>query len=171
MKKKSIFRGFITSLRRRWKKDYPSIRQLEQTHDQLPKASTFYAGMSRFSGQHVYLNFQHSDKAWEVGSFTINIVLSLDKQKPRMKHPDQPDSHFGDGYHRIGHLIGTKDKWWHLKHDEDDILSPEFIESWRPSSYENTDLVVSEAVDAVTRDILSTMSLLDVPVEKSVSAA
>jgi len=151
--------------------DYPSIRQVEEARNGLPKASTYYAGMSRYSGQHVYFNFQHSCKAWEVGSFTINVVLSLVKDSPQMKHPDQPASHFGDGYHRIGHLIGTKDKWWHLKQDQDDILSPKFIESWRPSSYENEDLVIDEAVSDVTRDVLSAMSLLDVPVEKTVSTA
>src|ERR1700739_4665476 len=123
MAEKSIFREFITTLRKQWKKERASIRPLAEPRGKLPKASTFYAGVNRFSGQHVYLYFQHSCKSWEVGRFTINVVLSMDEQNPEMSRPDRPASHFGDSYHRIGHLVGTKDKWWHLRQDDDPIIT------------------------------------------------
>ncbi|MGC9943719.1 MAG: hypothetical protein ABSE48_17980 [Verrucomicrobiota bacterium] len=72
----------------------------------------------------------------------------------------------GEGSHRIGHLLGPKDKWWHLKQDDDSILT----QAWRPSSYENTDVVISEAVGNVTSDVLAAMKLLDVPVKAETSA-
>jgi hypothetical protein len=129
----------------------------------LPKASTFYAGRSRFSGQHVHLYFQHSCKAWEVGRFTINVVLSLDEHDPQMGIPKSSDTHFGDGYHRIGFLVGSKDKWWHLKQDDEPILT----ECWRPSSYDDESLLLWQAVNDVTHDVISAMRVLDVPVENT----
>jgi hypothetical protein len=162
MAEKSIFREFISTLRKKWKNEQASIRPLMEARGRLPKASTFYAGVSRFSGQHVYLYFQHSNKAWEVGRFTVNFVLSMDEQNPQWGIPKhEPASHFGDGSHRIGHLNGTKDKWWHLKQDDDPIIT----EAWRPSSYEKTDVILSEAVGDVTKDVLSALRLLDVPIE------
>ena len=159
---KSMFHEFIATLRKRWKKEHLSIRPLTEARGRLPKASTFYAGVSRFSRQHVYLCFQHSNKAWQVGRFTINFVLSMDEQNPQWGIPKcEPASHFGDGSHRIGHLIGTKDKWWHLKQDDAPIIT----EAWRPSSYEKVDVILSEAVEDVTKDVLSALRLLDVPIE------
>jgi len=165
MATKSIFREFITTLEKHWKKEYPTLTPLTEARGRLPKASSFYAGMSRFSGQHVYLYFQHSCKAWEVGRFTINVVLTLDEEDPKMSIPKDSDSNFGDGYHRIGFLVGSKDKWWHLRQDQDSVLT----DSWRPSTYENEELVICQAVDDVTRDVLSAMSVLDVPVKNSAS--
>jgi hypothetical protein len=165
MANKSIFRAFMSNLRKRWKKELPSISPLTGARGRFPKASSFYAGKSGYSGQHVHLYFQHSCKAWEVGQFTINVVLSLDEHNPQMSIPKSSDPHFGDGYHRIGFLIGSKDKWWHLKQDGESILT----ESWRPSSYEDEHSVLSQAVDDVTRDIVSAMRVLDVPIENSTS--
>ena len=158
---KSIYRDFIANLRKGWKKDLPSLRPLTEARKNLPKASTFYAGVMRDSGQHVY--FQHSDKSWQVGQFTINVVVASDELNPKMYPANRSGSHFGEGYHRIGDFVGTKDKWWHLNQDDDPILT----EAWRPSSYQNTDIVLSEAVDDVTRDVLSALRLLQVPVEAS----
>lgn len=83
MTEKSIFREFIAALRRDWKKKVPLIRPLNEGRGNLPKASTFYAGCIKRSGQHVYLYFQHSSKAWQVGRFTINIVLSANENNPQ----------------------------------------------------------------------------------------
>jgi hypothetical protein len=149
---KSIFREFIATLRRSWKKGYPSFRPLTESRGGLPKASSFYAGTSRRSNKYVYLNFQHNSKSWWVGRFTINVVLSSDEYNPMLG---------GEGSNRIGHLIGIKDKWWHLKQDDDPIIT----EAWRPSTYDNRDMILSEAVEDVTHDVLCAMKLLDVPVE------
>lgn len=158
MAEKSVFREFIAALKRQWKKQALFIRPISETLGQLPKASTFYAGASSRSGQHVYLYFQHSNKAWQVGQFTINVVLATDAHHPQMAMGNPSGSDFADGYYRIGFLVGNKDKWWHLKSGDDGILT----QHWRPSSYDDLDVVLAEAVDDVTRDVLSTMRLLGV---------
>ena len=162
MEKKSLFREFIASLRKRWKAEHPSIRPLAEARGRLPKASTFYAGVINGSDKHVYLNFQHSSKSWEVGRFTINIVLSSDELNPDLYFQGEwTGSDFKDGSYRIGHLIGEKDKWWHLKQDDDSVLT----EAWRPTSYEKSASVISEAIDNVTSDVLRTLTLLKMPFE------
>jgi len=162
MEKKSLFREFIASLGKRWKAEHPSIRPLVEARGGLPKASTFYAGMINGSGKHVYLNFQHSSKSWEVGRFTINIVLSSDELNPDLySQGEWTGSDFKDGSYRIGHLIGKKDKWWHLKPDDDPVLA----DAWRPTSYAKPESVIFEAVDNVTSDVLHTLKLLKVPFE------
>jgi hypothetical protein len=164
MTRKSIFRDFIAALRKRWKTEYPFIRSIDEARGMLPKASTFYAGVIKDTGIHVFLNFQHSCKSWEVGQFTINVVLSSDEYNPKVGMATCSALDLGEGSHRIGHLLGPKDKWWHLKQDDDGILT----QTWRPSNYENADEVISEAVDDVTRDVLSAMTLLDVPMEAKI---
>ena len=156
MAKKSIFREFIATLRKRWKKELPFIQPLTEARLGWPKASTFYAGIIKRSGQHVYLNFQHSDKAWQVGQFTINVTLAAEGHKPLQFLGAGRGPDFKDGFYRIGHFVGEKDKWWHLKQDDDPILT----QPWRPSNYQNWELVLSEAVNDVTHDVLSTLRLL-----------
>jgi len=158
MAEKSVFREFMAALKKRWKVEVPFIRPISETLGQLPKASTFYAGTSLRSGQHVFLYFQHSSKAWQVGQFTINVVLAIDAKNPQMAIGNRSGSDFQDGYYRIGFLVGKKDKWWHLKADDDPILT----QAWRPSGYENLEIVLSEAVDDVTRDVLASLHLLGV---------
>ena len=165
MAKKSVFRDFTAALRKQWKKDYPSIRPIEKPFGTFPKASTFYVGMIKDTNMHVFLNFQHSCKSLGVGRFTINVVLSSDENNPTAGHGTRSALDLAEGYHRIGFLVGSKDKWWHLKQDGDPILT----QAWRPSSYENTDEVILEAIDDVTRDVLSTLRLLDVPVKSETS--
>jgi hypothetical protein len=158
MAQKSVFREFMAALKKHWKEEVPFIRPVSETLGQLPKASTFYAGATSRSGQHVYLYFQHSSKAWQVGQFTINVVLATDANNPQMAMGNRSGQDFGDGYYRIGYLVGKKDKWWHLKADDDPILT----QVWRPSSYDNLAVVLSGAVDDVTRDVQWAMQLLGV---------
>ena len=163
MAEKSIFREFITTLRKRWKEEVPSIRPVSERLGQLPKASTFYAGARSGSGQHVYLYFQHSTKAWQVGQFAINVVLAADASNPQMAIGNHCGTDFRDGYYRIGFLVGKKDKWWHLKAGDDPIIT----QAWRPSQYQDLAAVLSEAVDDVTRDVLSVTQLLGVTAGKA----
>ena len=77
MAKHGEFRDFIKTLRKHWRTDLPEVRLLEQSlGPTMPKASTFYAGWAQIVGMHVYVNFQHSSKAWQVGRFTVNVILS-----------------------------------------------------------------------------------------------
>jgi hypothetical protein len=158
MAEKSIFREFIAALRKRWKEQVQFIQPLTEARGHLPKASTFYAGSIPRSSQHVFFYFQHSNKAWHVGRFTINVVLAADANNPRMASGTRTGSDFSDGYYRIGFLVGKKDKWWHLKADKVSILT----EAWRPSSYDDSQVVLREAVSDVTQDVLLAMRLLGV---------
>src|SRR5262249_16919186 len=140
------------------KEEMPSIRPIPEPLGQLPKASTFYAGARSGSGQHVYFYFQHANKAWWVGRFTINVVLASDPADPQMVMWNRFGSEFGEGYYRISFLVGEKDKWWHLKADGDPIIT----QAWRPSQYGDLEAVLREAVDDVTRDVFSVTQLLGV---------
>jgi hypothetical protein len=162
MAKRSLFRDFITALRSQWHTAYPFIRPLQEARGGMAKASTFYAGVAQPPGLHVFLNFQHSSKPWQVGQFTISIVLAKDPRNPRswgFAEEGEDGRRFGEGPHRIGLLRGKKDKWWHLKDDDPPIVT----RAWRPSSYADPDVVVREAVEDVSRDVLAALRLLGVP--------
>lgn len=139
------------------------FQPLNELRGNLAKASTFYAGKIEESGLHVFLNFQHSDKSWEVGRFTINIVLSADEQNLRMISGDRSGSNYGQGWHRVGHLVGSeKDKWWHLKREEDPADDFDMVVAWRPSSYDDPAVVIAEAVEDVTRDVFLALKKMNV---------
>jgi hypothetical protein len=153
MAERSAFRDFIRKLKEDWRVTFPLVRPLdERLSPSMPKASTFYAGIARPLRMHTFLNFQHSSKAWEVGEFTINVILSNHKGPPEgfgwLRAPEGAELY--EGSHRIGRLVGGKDKWWHLKRYR---RPPIGIEAWRPSTYDDYDAVLREAVADVTRDV------------------
>ena len=162
MAKPSIFRDFIAALKKQWEFEFPSIRQINQPLGPLlPKASSFYSGVAHPSGWHIFLYFQHSSKAWQVGQFTVNVVFSRHEGAPG--HPVtnylmEGSTTFEEGCYRIGPLLGRKDKWWHLKDDE--ALS--VTEAWRPSSYGNYANVIAEAIIDVSRDVRAVLHKLGV---------
>ena len=89
----------------------------------------------------------------------MNVVLALDPKAPRAwGHTERVGDHFPEGPYRIGHLVGKKDKWWHLQLDRDHIGT----QSWRPSTYADTSLVLTEVVDDVGRDVATVLNLLQV---------
>jgi hypothetical protein len=147
MPKPSAFRDFMAALKLRWRSDHPFIRPLPEACETLPKASSFYAGVARPSGLYVFLYVQHSSKAWEVGHFTINVILAKDERAPRWDAlgRETPDGQLLEGSHRIGIILGGKDKWWRLK-------------PARPGN-------LSEIVENVTRDVLAALRELEVPEE------
>lgn len=165
MAKHSTFRDFITALRRRWRIELPYVQPAATSYGpMMAKASTFYAGVARPLGMHVFINFQHSCKAWQVGQFTVNIILSRHEGAPEGSGgPFAPDDgvSFTEGRYRICDLLGRKkDKWWHLKVDEPSIIR----EEWRPTSYDDYAIVLSEAVSDVTRDVREALEKLGVNV-------
>lgn len=159
---RSAFRDFLKSLRTRWKSELSCVKPLEDSFGtMMPKASTFYAGLSSSLRMHVFISFQHSSKAWQVGQFTVNIILSNRLGLP-MEHggPFAPDDgvSFVEGSYRIGSLLGRKDKWWHLSDNEPSMV----IEAWRALSYSSRDTVIAEAIADVTRDVRAVLSRLSV---------
>jgi hypothetical protein len=168
MSKPSAFRDFIAAIKRRWRSEHPFIRPLTDGRGNLPKASSFYAGVARPTGLHVFLYFQHSSKAWQVGQFTINVVLARDEGSPKRSGMGDmaEDGQLLEGPHRIGPILGRRDKWWFLKDGRPGIVT----EDWRASSYADPDAVLGAAVDDVTRDVLAALRKLGVA-EASVADA
>jgi hypothetical protein len=156
--KPSAFRALIAVLKKRWRIDYPFICPLKESRGTLPKASSFYVGVARPSGLHVFLHFQHSNKAWEVGQFTINVILTQDDNNPEHREPRGQWGTQLEGSHRIGFFLGRKDKWWHLRDDAPAIVTQE----WRPTSYADLEVVLREAVDDVSRDVLAALRMLGI---------
>jgi len=158
----SIFRDFITALRERWRSELPEVRPVADAFGPaMPKASTFYAGFSRQLGMHLFLAFQHSSKSWEVGSFTVNVVLSKREGAPKSDggpFPPYDGAALTEGSYRIGHLLGRDDKWWLLTADS----GPVGRVQWRAKSYCNRDAVLRTAADDVTRDVRAALAKLGV---------
>lgn len=165
MAKHSIFREFIVELRKDWKTTFPTVRPLDRTFDaMLPKASTFAAGVTPRTGVHAFLHFQHSDKSWRVGSFTINVTLLRQFEPLKCSlvgsalNADNPE----EGGYRIGLFCGRRDKWWHLKVID---KSPVFgVIAWKPmgdiweaTAYDDEIQVIHEAIADVNRDVGSVL--------------
>jgi hypothetical protein len=112
MAKRSVFRDFITALCKHWRAELPEVRPLgESLGPALPKASTFYAGVAQPLGLHVFGNFQHSPKAWEVGQFIVNVVLSRSEGAPPWPGGSlvpEAGRPFTEGRYRIGPLLGRR---------------------------------------------------------------
>jgi hypothetical protein len=162
MAKRSLFRDFMTALRAQWRAEWPGVRPIaEPMGPQMPKSSTFYAGMAPALGLHVFVNFQHSCMAWEVGHFTVNVILSRREGEPETwGGPFPPDDglSFTEGSYRIGLLVGAKDKWWHLKAAPLPVIN----EAWQPVSYADPQAALREAVDNVSRDVREALGKLGV---------
>jgi hypothetical protein len=111
---------------------------------------------------HVFVNFQHSSKAWEVGRFTVNLILSLREGAPDAwggPFAPQDGRSFTEGSYRISSLLGRdKDKWWHLKEDAPPIIT----EAWRPASYDDYEAVLAEASADVIHDVRLALAKLGV---------
>lgn len=170
MAKRSVFHDFIAALRKDWRLRFPAIQPVKKALGAMngmsvPKASTFYVGMSPALGMHVFVNFQHSPKAWEVGQFTVNIILSKHEDAPEVWFKLSPDNaqSFDEGSYRIGSLLGRKDKWWHLKCSSPAVLT----ETWMPVSYGDEAAVLAEAVADVTSDVSAVLSKLGVNIARS----
>jgi hypothetical protein len=163
MAKRSVFRDFIAALRKRWREELPQVQPIEKTlAPAMPKASSFYAGLSPQLGMHVFVNFQHSSKSWQVGQFTINMILSKREDAPETwGGPFAPDDGvlFTEGSYRISSVLGRhKDKWWHLNQDDPPVIT----EAWRPTSYDDYETVLTEAAVEVTRDVREALAKLGV---------
>ena len=145
---KSIFQEFVKAVAKDWEHRFPWIQRVSVAyHPAMPKANTFYVGKANRFNRHVFLNFQHSSKAWSVGAFTVNVAISSQMGAPTkwMATSLEPDP---DGFHRLGSLVYDDDKWWRLRPGEG-----YFPRVWRPVSYEDSKVVVDEAVKDLSHDV------------------
>jgi hypothetical protein len=164
MAKRSVFRDFVTAIRKHWQTELPEVRPIpDSLGPQLPKASTFYAGVSTTTKLHVFINLQHSPKPWEVGRFTVNLILlGQPVAREMICHQFAPEdcSNFVEGSYRIGDLLSSEDKWWRLKEMDPEIQKELLI----PRGFKGFGPVVSqvEAVEDVTRDVRHALTKLGV---------
>lgn len=106
MANRSVFRDFIAALRQHWRSELSQVNGIaDSSGPTMPKACTFYLGLARQLELHVFANFQHSNKSWEVGSFTLNIILAKDRVAPTdcgLKFPPDDGVSFVEGSYRVG---------------------------------------------------------------------
>ena len=163
MAKRSVFRDFVTAIRKHWQTELPDVRPVtDALGPQMPKASTLYAGVAQPANLHVFVNFQHSPKAWEVGCFTVNFLLVTDPESvpeilaPRYKSIER--ERYREGSYRIGDLLGIHDKWWRLKGLDPALLEMDLLLG---GSGKNEPFVSEKAaVDDVTRDVRAALKNL-----------
>jgi hypothetical protein len=163
------FLALITALKKQWELSFPFVRSLTEPAGRLPcpRESTFDAGTARPSGWHVYLWFQQSDQASKIDDFTLNVILCADPNSPPAQwNPPKEDfaRQSSEGIYRIGGLVDGKDKWWHLRDDDQTKVIARLIADWRPTTFGDFDIVLRETVADVTRhvaEILRRLGLIE----------
>jgi hypothetical protein len=155
----SLFTPFVRALRQHWKTRLPTLQELDRDlGPALPKDTSFLAGPT-FTGLTLYINLQPSSKPWQVGEFTVNLLLA----GPEGSFPDtsaqvRDFKYPPAGVYRIGIVLYRKDKWWHLAETDGSPLRL----SWRATSYGDLDSVREEAVEDVTADVRRILDLMGV---------
>jgi len=172
MTKASIYQRFVRAVWARLKQDHPFVTRLDRPLCvAIPRSSSFYAGRSPMNGKHFLFDFQHSPKPWQGGQFTINVHISTELEATDNFSAFSGYEDATDGYYRLASACLGFDKWWCLK-DRDRSFDDEmrrtlpnfdpaiddeefFRQNWRPSSYEDPELVIREALE----DVLSLLQV------------
>jgi hypothetical protein len=165
MAKPSMFRDFMKALRKAWAKDLPSVRPGDESNcGEMPRSSTFNAGVAPPSGLHVFLHFDHSQKSWQVGQFRIGFVLSKKLGYPEKwalpTTPIDPAS-FTEGSYYLIHKYNGKHwlgKVWHLVDNQAGVLTA----PWFASNYADRELVFREAIADVTQEVTKALDQLGI---------
>ncbi len=147
MAEKGIFTKFVPAFWKEAKSKYPFIQKMDKSFaPAYPKSSSFYLGISPSFGKHVILNFQHSNKPWSVGLFTINVHISEKFEITSQFNLGQDEyKNFDDGTYRLPVAV-DEDKWWSLKKLDREVI---FGKQWNASSYDSDEIVIQEAVKDV----------------------
>jgi hypothetical protein len=151
----SAFEKFNREFWKLMKIDYPFVARIDKAFcASIPKASSYYIGISPIYRKHVTISFQHSSKAWEIGELTINVNIgaeygsvaadNFNRWRERFKT-------FGDGFYRLAAAAEVGDKWWCLCPRNPSYSSRDNSRGnyWEPSSYDSEDVVLQECVVAV----------------------
>lgn len=167
MTEPSMFPDFMKALREAWENDLPSVRPGDASNcGEMPKSITFYAGVAPPSGLHVFLNFDQSQKSWQVGQFKIRFVLSKKLGYPEKwalpKKPADP-ALFTEGCYYLIHGYNGKHwlgKVWHLVNNEASVATA----PWFASSYADREVVFREAIADVTQEVMKALHWLGIGV-------
>jgi len=162
MAKSSTKGGFLKALHKAWATALPSVRPVDGSNysGALPKSCTYYAGVAPPSGLHVYVYFQFFAKSWEVGQFQIAFVISKrlddpEKWVPCSSAPENPALLTEGCYYLIRKYTGKqgRGKVWHLVKNKASVITA----PWFASSYDDQEVVFSEAIADVTQEVTQTL--------------
>ncbi len=147
MAEKGIFTKFVSAFWKTTKSKYPFVQRMDESFAHgIPKSSSFYLGISPIYKKHVIINFQHSNKPWEIGLFTINLHISTQFEVTSHFNLGRDEYiNFQDGLYRLPLAVGDG-KWWQLKPLDNEAI---FGVHWKPSTYTSEDIVIQEAVKDV----------------------
>ena len=156
------FPRFVRLLRKRWREELPQLEPIDFSASSLPKSSTF-VWRTGWKDRRLLVNLQPSSKAWEVGQFTVNLLVSESDGPPTPIEPPGRRFDHGDvGRYRIGRLTDAhKDKWWCLEPEPEWTVKltgrldagSRLFARFRPASYEDEAKVFDEVADDLTRDV------------------
>jgi hypothetical protein len=169
---KGVFQVFINEIRKSWRLRLPMICDVDETFcAAMPKSSTFYAGSENKLDKHLFINFQHSQKPWAVGEFTVNVIFSSIRGMPNtwILRKNEEVQQGAEGFCRLGTLVHGKDKWWRLKSITNISARPNL--RWCPTSYEDEGQVIIEAVESVTSDICLLFETIGIHTESVIVTA
>jgi hypothetical protein len=157
MAEKGMFVKFMSALKKHFKQKYPFVKQMDQSFDvSMPKSCTFYLGVSPIYQKHVILSFSHSTKPWRVGEVGVSVHISTDYAIAKNWNGRLEDFElFNDGLYTIpkvqtanSHILRIK--YWCLKPTSTsritDSVSDDYTEYWRPSSYDDDEIVINETI-------------------------
>lgn len=152
---KGTFPKFVKFFASHMRQRYPFIEPLDRAlGGRLPKASTFYVQRPSEGKKCVFLNLQPSQKAWEVGQFTVNVQVS-DKAEsvPHSRLSLAEFQALENGQYRLNSVAAGRDKWWCLLPPGRGVRTSEGLEYWRAPRYDNDDVVFHQAFEDVRTDL------------------
>jgi hypothetical protein len=154
---KRVFPRFVNHLADMWRTTLPGVIRLEVPMGPLmPKASTFYAGTGNPFEVHVFLNLQQNSKSWNIGQFTLNVLLSEGFGPPKQRLSQTAEFQNGrEGTYRAGSVLYAYDKWWCLLPADEDRRR-----RWRPTIFDDEAVVFREVTADLTADAMKLFRLL-----------
>ena len=162
----SIYQQFLQAVWQRLKREHPYVKRFTETNPvTISKSASFLIGRSPTHDKCFILNFQYNAKPWGAGQFTINIVVCSDFSQIDSLPHFQNYARAESGTYRLGTECHGYDVWWCLK-DRDRSFDGQmagilknfdaaqadrkfFDGKWRPSSFENPEVVIREALDDI----------------------
>lgn len=162
----SIYQQFLRAVRSRISRDYPYVKRFsEAIAETIPKSSSFLFGRSPIYDKYVSLHFQHNARPWGAGQVTINVAIFRSFSKVGSLQHFRDYSSAEEGTYRLGAECRGHDVWWCLK-DRDRsfdgqmkgilkgfdprVADQKFFDGkWRPSSFDDPEVVVREALDDI----------------------
>lgn len=152
---KGTFPRFVKIFFSHMEERYPFIEPLDRPlGGRLPKSSTFYIQRPSEGKKCVLVNLQPSQKAWELGQFTVNVQISdVVECVPHLRHRLAEFRALENGQYRLNSVAEGRDKWWCLLPPVKGQSTDQWLEYWRPSGYGDQDTVFVQTAENVRADL------------------